>query len=103
MEPRTSMNDLVFEALGSNSNLGDFVVCEKQINGYKMRMWKEQSPMRNGEYSGAVQGSTSGLNPSNEYMSALRAVSIQSLDKIIQLLTVYARPLQYIDTCNSRK
>ncbi|KAF2678799.1 hypothetical protein K458DRAFT_490904 [Lentithecium fluviatile CBS 122367] len=73
MTPRTTMNDLIFEAIGSNNNLKDFVMCESQINSFKQRMWSSNSPMENDRYKKAVLEAIDGLVPSNQYLSALRA------------------------------
>ncbi|KAL1591735.1 hypothetical protein SLS60_011734 [Paraconiothyrium brasiliense] len=74
MTTRDSLNDLVFEALGSNDNLKDFVMCEDSINGFKMRMWKGDAPMALNAYNGAVTAASNGQLPSSAYMSALRGV-----------------------------
>lgn len=38
MGQRQSLNDLVFEALGSSFNSKDFVLFEKKLNPYKERL-----------------------------------------------------------------
>ncbi|KAJ4330036.1 hypothetical protein N0V87_010354 [Didymella glomerata] len=45
MGKRRTINDLVFEALGSSFNRKDFVLCEKEINSYKEKLWSKSSPV----------------------------------------------------------
>jgi len=49
-----TINNLVFEALGSNNNRGDFVLCEEDINGYKSRLWNTKNPMAVAKYKKTV-------------------------------------------------
>ncbi|KAJ4359596.1 uncharacterized protein N0V89_000151 [Didymosphaeria variabile] len=74
MTTRNSLNDLIFEALGSDNNLHDFVMCEDSINSFKMRMWKGEAPMALTTYNDAVTAAMKGQLPSSAYMSALRGV-----------------------------
>jgi hypothetical protein len=39
-----SINDLVFEALGSKTNAKDFVLCESGINSAKGKLWSNKNP-----------------------------------------------------------
>lgn len=75
---RLSINALVFEALGSNSNRKDFVLCERQINAYKEALWSEENPMEAGDstsrFEKLVEKANLGEIPSNEYLSAIRTV-----------------------------
>lgn len=76
MGDRKTLNNLVFEALGSDINREDFVLCESEINGYKARIWDTgSSPMANAKYKTAVKEAASGAIDSNVYLSALRSVS----------------------------
>lgn len=45
LDDQVTINDLVFQALGSSENRGDFVLCDSKINTFKMRMWKSQNYM----------------------------------------------------------
>jgi hypothetical protein len=79
---RSTLNDLVFEALGSNLNREDFVVCEEEINGYKARIWNTKSPMDNNDYIKAVISATEGAVGSNVYLSPLRSVRSPSFRRL---------------------
>ena len=74
MGDQTTINNLVFEALGSDNNKEDFVLCEDEINGYKARMWKKVAPMQNRKYGDAVKDAVAGKSTSNIYLSGLRNV-----------------------------
>lgn len=74
MGDQTTINNLVFEALGSNDNRDDFVLCEEEINGYKARIWNTKSPMEAKKYKKAVIDAVSGATDFNVYLSALRIV-----------------------------
>lgn len=39
-----SINDVVFEALGSKTNAKDFVLCESGINSAKGKLWSNKNP-----------------------------------------------------------
>ena len=39
-----SINDIVFEALGSKTNAKDFVLCESGINSAKGKLWSNKNP-----------------------------------------------------------
>lgn len=87
MGDRKTLNNLVFEALGSEENREDFVLCESEINGYKARIWDTVSPMANGKYKTAVKDAVSGALDSNVYLSALRSVSPTFYAKLGVILT----------------
>ncbi|XPS98960.1 hypothetical protein M3J09_008147 [Ascochyta lentis] len=72
MGDQTTINDLVFEALGSNNNRDDFVLCEEEINGYKARIWNQKNAMAPAKYKKAVTDGVSGATGSNVYLSGLR-------------------------------
>jgi hypothetical protein len=76
MGDHTTINNLVFEALGSNNNRDDFVLCQEEINGYKARIWNQNNAMAPTKYKKAVTDGVSGATNSNVYLSALRSVSI---------------------------
>ena len=78
MGDQTTINNLVFEALGSNNNREDFVLCEEEINGYKASIWNQKAAMAPGRYKKAVTDGVSGATDSNVYLSALRSVSVSS-------------------------
>lgn len=74
MGDQITLNNLVFEALGSNNNREDFVLCEEEINGYKARIWNKKAPMGAGRYKIAVKDALNGATDSNMYLSGLRSV-----------------------------
>ncbi|KAJ4984185.1 hypothetical protein SVAN01_10293 [Stagonosporopsis vannaccii] len=53
MGDQVTLNNLVFEALGSNNNRDDFVLCEEEINGYKARIWNRKAPIGAARYKNA--------------------------------------------------
>ncbi|KAG9201759.1 hypothetical protein G6514_005375 [Epicoccum nigrum] len=80
MGDRTTINKMVFEALGSDNNREDFVLCHEEINGYKARIWDLKAPMAltspkkvKGKYTLAVEDAVAGKTDSNMYLSGLRA------------------------------
>ena len=79
MGDRTTINKMVFEALGSDNNREDFVLCHEEINSYKARIWDLKAPMAlkrttKGKYTIAVEDAVAGKTDSNMYLSGLRAV-----------------------------
>lgn len=71
-----TLNGLVFQAMGSNYNREDFVVCDHEINSYKARIWDQKAPMELNKYKLLVTDALSGALSSNAYQSVLRIVSI---------------------------
>jgi hypothetical protein len=79
---RNTLNDLIFEALGSKFNREDFVICQDEINAYKARMWKTVSPMDG--YGEFVTDALEGAIGSNKYLSGLRNVRSPSFCRLYQ-------------------
>jgi hypothetical protein len=86
LPPQKTINDLVFQALGSMDNRADFVLCNSEINTYKMRLWLEYNFMapdkftrmliefkRGGEHSNKVLGVFHKVSPSFLRLSRLRS------------------------------
>jgi hypothetical protein len=71
---QANLNDLVFQALGSDSNRKDFVLCDKTINAYKARIWKKTAPLQAGDLNTLVANGVRGSLPTNEYFTVLRNV-----------------------------
>ena len=71
-----TLNSLVFQAMGSNYNREDFVVCDHEINSYKARIWDQKAPMELNKFNLLVTDAHSGSLSSNAYQSVLRNVSI---------------------------
>lgn len=66
--------NLIWNALGSNTNLQDFVLCETSINSYKARIWKLTAPTDPKEFQKDVKRSVEGAVPSNGYLTNLKMV-----------------------------
>lgn len=75
MGKRQTLNDLVFEALGSSFNRADFVLCDKEINSYKERVWSADSPMNDDTLKDYIKFAISGALPSTYFLSPIRTVS----------------------------
>jgi hypothetical protein len=71
---QANLNNLVFQALGSDSNRKDFVLCDKTINAYKARIWKKTAPLQAGDLNTLVANGVRGSLPTNEYFTVLRNV-----------------------------
>jgi len=71
---RRTLNALVMDALGSNLNPKDFILCEGSINSMKEHLWRNVDPMGEKLYQDAVKDAMNGVVPSSEYLSALRTV-----------------------------
>ncbi|PVI06276.1 hypothetical protein DM02DRAFT_649788 [Periconia macrospinosa] len=66
-----SLNDVIYEALGSTRNVKDFVLCEDGINSIKAKLWGGIQPMA--EFKNKAREAAKGTVPSNSHLSALRA------------------------------
>ena len=71
---RLSLNQLVFEALGSTINWEQFVLLDDEINLAKKLLWSKQNPMGLGKYKTAYTLALTGARPSSDYLSGLRNV-----------------------------
>jgi hypothetical protein len=76
MGKRRTLNDLVFEALGSSFNRADFVLCEKEINSFKEKVWSGSQPMNEKILEDLVKLAVSGALPSTYFLSPIRTVSL---------------------------
>ena len=65
---------MVFQALGSDGNRKDFVLCDKTINAYKARIWKKNAPLQAGAFNMLFANGVKGSLPTNEYFTVLRNV-----------------------------
>jgi hypothetical protein len=70
----TTLNDLVFQALGSNTNLDNFVLCNDEINSYKARVWSQISHVAEDKYKQEIESVLNGMSNSNTLHSSFRAV-----------------------------
>ena len=71
-----TFGNLIWNALGSNTNLQDFVLCDDKINSYKARIWKLQVPMRPVRFQRLVDKSLAGTVPSNHYLTVFKMVGV---------------------------
>jgi hypothetical protein len=69
-----SLNDLVFEALGSQKNAEDFVLCESGINSMKAKLWSNEAPFEQTRWQRIARDAADGAIPSTEHLSGLRTV-----------------------------
>ena len=69
-----SLNDIIFEAMGSKRNVEDFVLCENGINAVKARLWMNSDPYQ--KWKPETLKAAKGLLPSEKYLDAFRVVSI---------------------------
>ncbi|KAF9735671.1 hypothetical protein PMIN01_07076 [Paraphaeosphaeria minitans] len=74
-----SINDIVFEALGSKNHPEDFVLCEAGINMAKMRLWSNQNPFAPDRIERFARDAAIGATDSANHFTALRTVSPQFL------------------------
>lgn len=72
--PRKTLNELVFDALGTTNNKDALVICDYNINSDKARVWKMVAPTEADKYQRAVDESISGASPSTEYLTSIRTV-----------------------------
>ena len=71
---KLTYGNLIFNAVGSNTNLQDFVLCQTSINSYKARIWKRFDPTDEKEFVKEVKRSVDGSVPSNVYLTHLKMV-----------------------------
>lgn len=69
-----TLNNLVFQALGSSFNRAEFVLCEKSINSFKERVWSLSSPMDDSGFKTYVEDGAKGAIGNNIFLSGLRTV-----------------------------
>lgn len=70
----SSLNDLVFEAMGSKSNTADFVLCEEGVNSMKAKLWSHVSPFTSTKWQDIARNAADGSIPSNRHLSGMRSV-----------------------------
>lgn len=71
---QNSINDLVFQALGSMDNRPDFVLCRSDINTAKMRTWMKHNYMDLGKFNQLLKDFERGAALSTEVLSVFRTV-----------------------------
>ncbi|KAF2175365.1 hypothetical protein K469DRAFT_68166 [Zopfia rhizophila CBS 207.26] len=69
-----TLNNLVFNSLGSAANRGDFVLCDATINGFKEKIWHGKNPMAENDFKKLSDEVATGAVTSNIHLSAIRTV-----------------------------
>lgn len=72
---RSSLNDLVFEAMGSKTNTRDFVLCEEGVNAMKAKLWSHTKPFGVEKWQEIAKDAADGSIPRNRHLAVLRSVS----------------------------
>jgi hypothetical protein len=75
---RSSLNDLVFEGMGSKTNTQDFVLCEEGVNAMKAKLWSHINPFGVKQWQDIAKDASDGSIPRNRHLAALRSVRPQS-------------------------
>lgn len=78
LDPQKTINDLVFQALGSTENRADFVLCDSEINTYKMRTWKKHRYMNPQKFAEILDQFKRGGESSSAILSIFRVVRKKS-------------------------
>jgi hypothetical protein len=74
LPPQKTINDLIFQALGSMDNRADFVLCNSEINTYKMRMWLEYNFMAPEKFTRMIEEFKKGGENSNKVVGVFHKV-----------------------------
>jgi hypothetical protein len=69
-----TLNNMVFQALGSRANRAEFVLCEKSINSFKERVWSLSSPMEDNGFKTYVEDGVKGAIENTKWLSGIRTV-----------------------------
>lgn len=72
----SSLNDLIFEAMGSKTNTADFVLCEEGVNAMKAKLWSHSSPFTASRWKEIARDAADGSIPSNRHLAGMRSVSV---------------------------
>ncbi|KAJ4987128.1 Killer toxin subunits alpha/beta 4 [Stagonosporopsis vannaccii] len=70
----SSLNDLIFEAMGSKSNTADFVLCEEGVNSMKAKLWSHVSPFTPQNWQEIARDAADGSIPSNRHLAVMRSI-----------------------------
>lgn len=74
--PDTTLNDLIFEAMGSKRNVENFLLCESSINSAKAKLWGNEDPIAKKTFEMYAKDGASGAIPGNRAISELRTVGL---------------------------
>ena len=80
-DDRKTLNNLVFQALGSNFNRAEFVLCEKGINAFKERVWSKSSPMDDKKFQAYAEDAAIGGIGSDLFLTGIRTVGSRPAQK----------------------
>jgi hypothetical protein len=69
-----TLNNIVFEAMGSVRNVDDFLLCEYGINNIKASLWSNQAPIGEKDWRKTAKFAATGQLPFNEHLSGMRTV-----------------------------
>ncbi|KAF2448771.1 hypothetical protein P171DRAFT_428789 [Karstenula rhodostoma CBS 690.94] len=69
-----TVNTLIFQALGTKTNIEDFVMLESSINEMKMRLWKGVNPMSLTVFKNLVRDVLEGDESSDKLHSTFRTI-----------------------------
>jgi len=75
---RTTLNGILFDALGSTHNKDALLICDDNINSDKARVWDKIDASSDKKFADAVDDAISGHSPSTKFLSAIRTVSLHS-------------------------
>ncbi|ORY17525.1 hypothetical protein BCR34DRAFT_583669 [Clohesyomyces aquaticus] len=67
-----TLNNLIFQSLGSSFNRADFVLCQPEINSYKKSVWIGESPMGDKRFQAYADDVAIGGADERDHLSALR-------------------------------
>lgn len=71
-----SLNNLVFQALGSSFNRGDFVICEAGINSIKEKVWSGSAPMENRKFKTYATDAARGAVYADLFLQPVKTVGV---------------------------
>lgn len=55
-----TINNIIFEAMGSTRNFDDFLLCEDAINSFKAKLWANQGPVQAQKWKDIAKSAASG-------------------------------------------
>lgn len=71
-----TLNNLVFNALGSAKNRKDFVLCDYEINSAKEKLWHGKSPIEEDKFKEIADDVAKGALTSDVLFSSIRLVRL---------------------------
>ena len=71
-----SINDVVFEALGSKTNAENIILCDQTINSAKGRLWSNQNPANTDEVKKNFKLAAAGVIETNVPMKVINTVRL---------------------------